>query len=181
MLNGIDPIIIFQFYKNIPLSSDLVAKIPFVSSDTVSIPFPPIPIYLSESLTGLMIQSEDKNIDVESSTETKTDGSSPDITQKGIGSGVTITMVAKKTSLAISLLSALMDQLYEKVTAQEYAITYLHGGVTVFNGQLHSYSVQQDNDSELLTIKIGLSKGSKQPTAAPALPVVPKSTGGFPL
>lgn len=181
MLNGLDPIIIFNFEKKIPIAAELVSKIPFVSSESTSIPFPPIPIYLSEELTGILIDSEDKNIDVETSTETKSDGTTPDTTQKGIGSGVTINMTAKKDSLGMALLSALMDQLYEKVTSQEYSITYLHGAVTVFGGQLHSYSATQNSEDELLHVKIAISKGSKQPTKAPEGPFVEGARGTQPL
>lgn len=180
MLNGIDPIIIFEFNKRIPLSPDTISNIPFVSSDATSIPFPPIPIYLSENLTGLFIQSEDKSIDVETSTETKTDGSSPAISQKGVASVVSINLIGKKDSIGLSLLSALMDQAYEKVSAQEYTITYLHGAVTIFRGLLHHYSANQNADNDLLSIKIDISKGEKQPEAKFEIAPVPKIVGTLP-
>lgn len=181
MLNGLDPIIIFNFRKRIPLSADLVAKIPFVSTDATYIPLPPIPIYLSESLTGIVIKSEDKNIDVETKTESKTDGTEPDVKQKAVGSGISVNLEGKKTSLGLALLSAVMDQLYEKVSSEEYDITYLHGPVTVFRGKLQHYSATQSAENDLLIMKIDISKGAKDPVSEPSLPVVPKSTGGFPL
>ena len=61
------------------------------------------------------------------------------------------------------LLSSLMDTLMDKVTSKEYAITYLHGATTIFFGLLHTFSVEQTSQNELLSIKIELSKGSKQP------------------
>lgn len=160
MLGGIDPIIIFQFSK---LSDDLnksISKIPVVSSIVTKIGLPPIPIYLSEKLTGLFIESEDKNIDIETSTDTLADGSDPDVKQKAIGSTVRINMIASKDSLGLTLLSAVADLIVPKVTSQEYSITYLHGATTVFGGLLHSFSVSQNTENDLIRVTLEISKSS---------------------
>ena len=180
MLNGIDPIIIFQFSKLAPKLGETIAKIPVISEIPTLIEMPPIPIYISQTATGLQIDSEDKNVDISTMTETKTDGSTPDVDQKGIGSVIAINMVAKKDSLGLALLSAMIDQIFEKVTSKEYAITYLHGPITIFRGVLHSYSVNQNAENELLTIKIELSKGEKQPTKQAEVPTVQPTTGPVP-
>lgn len=180
MLGGIDPVIIFQVGKLAPVLSDRISKIPLVSQIPTVLEQPPIPIYLSEKLTGIFVDSEDKNVDIETDTETLTNGEAPDVQQKGVGSTVTINLVAKKDSLGLSLLSALIDVLFEKVTSKEYAITYLHGPITVFRGVLHSYAVNQSASSELMTIKIELSKGTGKPTKPNDVPVVPGFTGTLP-
>ena len=181
MLGGIDPVIIFQFSKLADTGfGDFISKIPVISQIPTVIAQPPIPIYLSETLTGIYIDSEDKNVDIETETESLSDGSTPEVNQKAIGSVVSINLVAKKNSLGLTLLSAMIDLLYEKVTSKEYAITYLHGATTVFRGVLHSYSVNQNASNELLTIKIELSRGQKQPQKPAGIPSVPGVIGTLP-
>ena len=188
MLNGIDPIIIFQFSSLAssntsdvgPVQPGLISKIPFISQIPTLIEQPPIPIYLSESITGIFIDSEDKNVDIETSTETMTDGSDPAVAQKGIGSSITINIVGVRDSIGLSLLSAMIDQAFDKVTSQEYAITYLHGAITIFRGLIQSFAINQNSSDDKLTIKIELTKGKKQPTKKPATVSVPGQVGTLP-
>lgn len=181
MLGGVDPIIIFQFSKLAPIAGETISKIPVISKIPTLIEMPPIPIYLSQTLTGLHIDAEDKNVDIETETQTMTDGTTPAVDQKGISSMITINLLAKKDSVGLSLLSAMIDQIFDKVTSKEYAITYLHGPITVFRGVLHSFAVNQTASNDLLSIKIEISKGQKQPTKAPEVPTVKPSTGLVPL
>lgn len=174
MLNGLDPIIIFQFSKLIPDISGL--SIPVISAIPSVLEQPPIPLYLSEAITGIFIDSEDKNVDIETDVQTKTDGSDADISQKGIASTVSISLQAKKDSIGITLLSAFIDTIFDKVTSKEYSISYLHGAITVFRGVLHSYSVNQNADNDLLNIKIELSRGTKNPVKPDVTPQVPALT-----
>ena len=181
MLGGIDPIIIFHRYKKVAdPTATATSTIPVVSKKDVYVPLPPIPIYLSEQFTGMFIDSESKNIDIETETQTFSDGSPSDINQKGIASGVSIQITAKKDSLGMILLASLMDTLMDKVTSKEYAITYLHGATTIFYGLLHTFSVEQTSQNELLSIKIELSKGSKQPVKPVVNAPVPGLTGALP-
>lgn len=187
MLGGIDPVIIFQFSKLAEsVTSDVgpvqptVAKIPFISSIPTLIDQPPIPIYLSETLTGIYIDSEDKNVDIETETQTMADGSAPDVSQRGLASTISVNLVARSDSIGLTLLSAMIDQLFDKVTSKEYAITYLHGPITVFRGILHSFSVNKQSGNDLLSIKIELSKGTKEPTKKALIPSVPGYTGTIP-
>lgn len=164
MLNGIDPIIIFQFNKALPESvTQALAKIPIVSEIPASLPLPPIPIYLSENLTGLFIDTESKSVDIDTNVETLTDGTAPEITQKGISSIVSVSLTANKNSIGLSLLSAMIDLLFEKCSSREYSITYLHGATTIFRGLLQSYQVSQSADTDLLNIQFEISKGQKTP------------------
>lgn len=187
MLNGIDPILIFQFQKNVdptfvgPAAPSYIARIPIISNIPTVIEQPPIPVYLSEQFTGLYIDSEDKNVDISTDVETLSNGQPADINQKGLSSTVTINIVAKKSSLSLALLSSLMDLCFDKVSSKEYAITYLHGPITIFRGVLHNYSMNQNADSELLTIKIELSKGSKTPVKTEAPLGLSKTTGSIPV
>lgn len=183
MLGGLDPIIIFEFYKKIDLTPPGAdGKIPVAAQKVLQfVPLPPIPIYLSEELTGLFIQKETKSIDIGTDTETFLNGDTPDIIQKGIQSGVKVTLLAKKDSIAMMILSAVIDQIYDKVTSKEYLITYLHGATTIFRGVMHNFSADQSADNDLLEINFELSRGFKQPTASTPVPTVPGSSGAIPV
>lgn len=162
MLNGIDPIIIFQFSQLTPdalktLTLNPTLKIPIISSMTQKVDLPPIPIYLKESLTGLYIDSESKTIDIETSTDTVAAGLPLKRTQKGINSTVKIEMVGSSDSIGLTLVNALADLIIDKVTAQTYSISYFHGGIFVFNGLLHSYACTQQANNTLFNISMELS------------------------
>ena len=179
MLNGIDPIILFHFNKVSQETTETLLKIPIVSEIVDRIDLPPIPIYLSESLTGIYIDSEDKSVEIETSTETVADGTSPIQNQRGISSSVKVNMVASRDSVGLTLFSAMTDLIFPKVTSKEYSISYLNGAVTVFNGLLHSCSINQNADNDLYNISIEIIKPSG--VAKPQIPVVEKVTGTTPL
>ena len=154
MLGGLDPIILFNFNQKFPSATDTASTggIPIVSDIVDSFPLPPIPIYLSESLTGLFVDSEEKSVDVETEVSTVRDGKTPVISQKGLGTIVKINMVSNRESLGVALLSALIDRVFEKVTSKEYSISYLHGPIVVFGGLLHSFNISQNADDTRLNI-----------------------------
>lgn len=159
MLGGIDPILIFQFKNSFPKVSDQLSKIPLVNDIPTIVEEPPIPVYLSERLTGLIIDNESKNIDASTSMETKTDGSDPDVNQKGVGSVVSIDIIGKKDSIGLTLLSAFAEKILDKMTSKEYAVSYLNGPITVFRGVMHSFSVSQSPNTDKLMIKLEISRG----------------------
>lgn len=171
MLNGLDPILIFHFYKapteitssKIPLANDLGLN---------RLSLPPVPIYLSEKATGIYIDSEDKNIDIETNVDTLRDGADPDTNQKGLGNVVSVRMEANKNSLGITLLSAMSDLIFGKLTSKEYGITYLHGPITIFNGLLHSFSVNTDSNTDKLRITLEIAKAAGEKTTTVEVPAV---------
>lgn len=178
MLGGIDPIIIFQFSKLAP-STDIretLNKIPVISQIPTIIDQPPIPVYLSETF-GLQIDSEDKNIDIETDIETLTNGQQPDTNQKGIASTVTINITAKKDSVGLILLASLLDLVFDRTTSKEYAITYMHGATTIFRGLLHTFSINQNATNDLALVKIELSRGTKNPQKLNPTPIVAATSG----
>jgi len=183
MLNGIDPIILIQFYEAPPAVISTLEKIPLISSYTTKVGLPPIPIYLSEKLTGLYIDNEDKNVDIQTATETLSDGGAPFVSQKGVGSTVRINLVASRSSIGVTLLSALADQIFDKVSSKQYTITYLNGAVTIFNGLLHSFSINQNANDDRYNIAIELSRaGTANATQSqPSVPQVPGVSGAVPL
>lgn len=182
MLAGKDPVIIFQFSKlaGTALAAG-IARIPLVSQIPTLVDMPPIPIYLSEKLTGLMIDTEDKTVEIDTDVQTKSDGSDPDVNQKGVSSTVSVQITGKKNSVGIILISSMIDLLFDKVSSKEYSITYMHGAITVFRGVLHNFKVSQVADNDKCTLSFDLSRGSKSPQKPADVPVVPGLVGGTPL
>lgn len=181
MLGGRNPVIIFQLSKLADSVGSQLARVPVISQIPTLIEQPPIPIYFSEEFTGVYIDSEDKNVDIETTTETLSNAATPDVQQKGIVSGVTIKVIGKKDSVALTLLSAMIDLIFDKVTAKEYSISYLNGATTIFRGVLHSFAANQTANNDLVSIEMRLSKGEKKPTKAPDVPAVDGFEGATPL
>lgn len=172
MLNGIAPIIIFQFKKLTPQATEALSKIPLVSSIVDSIGLPPIPIYLDENLTGIYIDGESKAISIDTEVQTLSDGSTPNVVQKAINSTTTIEMKASQTSLGLTLLSAICDKVVPLVTSQEYSITYLNGAVTIFGGLLHDLKITPEPNTDLLIITLELTNGNGKTKEASTVPKV---------
>jgi cytochrome c biogenesis protein CcdA len=163
MLNGIDPILIFHFSKLVtdPKLKANKSKIPITASILSKLPLPAIPIYLSESLTGIYIDTEEKNVDIATDIDTLVIADDPVINQRGIGNTVKITMFASRDSIGLTLLSAMTDLIFPIVTSREYAISYLHGAITVFEGLLHTFSITQDPNTDKYNITLELIKPAK--------------------
>lgn len=159
MLNGIDPIIIFQLYKLIPSTTDLLANIPITAEVKKRATVAIIPIYLSEKITGIYIDTESKNIDIETNVDSLTSGDPALVNQKTLGSIVTVNLKASANSVGLTILSAMAELLLDKVTSQEYEMTYIHQSTTIFGGLLHSFSVDQGGNDDLLKIKLEIARG----------------------
>ncbi len=172
MLNGIDPIIIFNFFAT-PAAPKAATSVPVAADQSSSFPLPFVPIYLSEQITGLYIDNEDKNIDIMTDIETLTVAADPKMNQRGINNTVKINMSAVKGSIGMTLLSAMSDLIFPKVTSKEYSITYLHGAITVFAGLLHTFSISQDSGTDLYKITLELIRPGivKQPLIPNVTPV----------
>lgn len=179
MLNGVDPIILFNFKKLTPSLKESIAKIPLAADIVSAIDLPVIPIYLSEKLTGILISAESKSMEIDTSVDTLSDGDTPKLNQRGIQSTVKIDMVASRNSIGVSLFAAMADLIFPKVTSKEYSITYLHGAVTVFAGLLHSFSISQNAENDLYSISLELIKPSS--TLKTSIEVSSKTTGNTPL
>ncbi len=169
MLAGLSPILLFQFKKISLVGSRLgaslstkdttLATIPLISDLAAAVQFPPIPIYLDPKLTGLHMMSQSKNIDIDTNTEGVTSDSEIVASQKTVASTVTIEMEARRDSVGLILLSALLDVVFSKVSAKEYSVTYLNGATTIFGGLLHSFAVNENADNDKCTITLTLLKG----------------------
>lgn len=182
MLNGVDPIILFNF-KKIPASLEkVISGIPLVASIVEAIDLPVIPLYLNESLTGIFIDSESKGIEVDTSIDTKSNGDTPEINQRGLTNTIKIEMQARADSIGVSIFSAMSDLIFPKLTSKEYSITYLHGAIVGFACLIHSFNITQNSNDDRYNITLELIKttGSTAKAASTKGPVVEKSTGTVP-
>lgn len=163
MLDGLAPIIIFQLYKNITTDTTVVKNgIPITSKTTQRQTFAVIPIYLDEKLTGLQIDSESKNIDIETQPSALVTGDAGPTNQQPLGAVTTIMLKGKSTSIGLNILLALSETLLDKLASQEYGVTYMNGAVTVFGGLIHGFSYDAGNaNDDLYRIKLEISRGRK--------------------
>lgn len=181
MLQGLNPVVIFQFASLAPTLGSVIAKIPLSSKVPSLIAQPPIPIYLDEKTFNIVIGGTSKSVDIETSTESLTNGAAPQVSQKTIQSSVDINIVGKTSSIPLVLLSALIDSVYEKVSSKEYSISFFYGATTIFNAHLQKFSSEITPGTDKLEVKITLSKGDKNPVKAPGVPSVPGSSGTIPV
>ena len=179
MLNGIAPILLFQFFKATPSVEEAVSKIPIVSDLISKLSLPPIPLYLDEGLTGIYIQSESKSVEIETKIDMKTSGTDPAVNQKGLGSTVTFEAIASQGSLGITLMSAMSDLILKKVTAGEYSVTYMNKAIVLIGGLLQSVSIEPEANTTLYRIRVTLTIG--KPADEPPVVQVQKDTSALPL
>lgn len=180
MLNGVAPILLINLKTLTPKRQAAIrASSPLIADIVDAIDLPIIPIYLSRELTGLALDSKDKNIDIETVTDTLSTGGTPKTNQRALSSRVTVNLIAERDSVGIILLSALFDVIYPKTSSKEYSITLLAGATTVFAGLLHSFAVNETSDNTLLKVQIVLIIGDpKTKTEKANVPQVSSSTVG---
>lgn len=164
MLNGVAPIIIFSFFKKQPATKE--KGTPLISQVVSRFSFPPIPVYLDESL-GVLVSSKKTNIDIATRVETMTNGDPAAVTQKGIAAITTIEMVANKNNLILGVILAMSTQILQKVTSKEYSISFLHESTVIVNGLLHSFNREETSDSEMTTITMEISQGGEDKSPLP--------------
>ncbi len=157
-LNALEPILIFQFYKLVPSTEVAANGIPVAGAQTRVIGAV-IPIYLSDKLTGLFIDGESKNIDIDTEMQGNVSGEVANVSQKPIGSVTTVQLKAQSNSVGLTLLLALIEQILDKTNSKEYELTYMHGATTIFGGLIHGISVEQGGNDDLMRIKLEVSRG----------------------
>lgn len=159
MLAAVDPILVFQIYKNV-VDESTTSKIPIASRPKLRATLAVIPIYLAEELTGMYIDTESKSINIDTNPNSLASGEGSTVDQKALGSITTINLEALKDSIGLTILLALAEQLIDKVTSKEYEVTYMNGAVTVFGGLLHDFQFDQNANENLVKIKVQLARGT---------------------
>lgn len=184
MLNGLAPIIIFYFPFKPPsfLPGGQGEVAPPLLSDIFSEGGGlPIPIYLDERLTGIYIDNQTKNLDIETNVQASDDAGKPLVSQRGLTNHVTVNLIAKKDSILLSVLLAMNDMIFSRVVARNYSISYLNGATTILNGLLDGISVAEGTDDDLVRIAVTISKPNLNKTVdTNPLQSVTKVTGTVP-
>jgi len=173
MLNGIDPILIFNFKKLITPPD--VSGVPIVAEIVDAIGLTPIPIYLSQGLTGLIVESEDKNVDIDTDISTLSTGGVKSA-QRGLNSSITVNLIAQSDSIGLPLLTAMIDQIFSRVSSKEYSLSYLHGATIIFGALLKAYSVTQGGQDDLYRITLEIAH-SGQSSATPSVGLTTNAVG----
>lgn len=182
MLGGKTPVIIFQFSKLVGTGfGDAIKNNRLLSKVPTFVEQPPIPIYLDERLTGLFVDTEDKNIDINTEVTTLSSGEDPEVDQNAIGSTVSVNLKARKDSIAMVTLSSMIDLAFNKVTSKEYAISYMNGVVTVFRAQLVAFNFSQLADTDLISIRLELTRGTQKTKEKEPIFILQKETNTIPL
>jgi len=186
MLNGIDPLIIITLYNKGAV--DLLADIPFGAELGALIGFP-IPIYLSERLTGIYVDSETRGIDVSTKIDPTTEKDpltqevlAPIVTQTALDSNLSVTLLASRDSIMLTALIAMAELILSRLVTAEYGITYINGPTVIFNGLLQRFQTNVNRNDTLVRIDMVLSNAKKDsPTPKPGVVPIPKVTGAIPL
>lgn len=180
IIPGIAPILIFTF----PFDSDSVnpvfnalSGLPLIGKDFGSAVGVPIPIYLDEQLTGLYVQSENKNIDISTEQNDAANGVKPFLTQKSISNTVSVNLTGKKTSIFLTALLALIDIAYPMLVKAKYRVSYLNGATVVIGGLIQGISAQSNENNELVDIALVIHKADSLGPQIPAFTQVPSIVG----
>lgn len=181
IISSVAPIIIFNF----PFDSDSVdpvfnalSGLPLIGKDKIfSSVGVPIPIYLDEQLTGLYVQSENKNVDILTEQNDSAASGKPTLTQKSISNTVSVNMVGKKDSIFVTALLALVDIAYPLLVKAKYRVSYLNGQTVVLGGLLQGVTSQANNDNELVDITLVIHKADSLGPTVAAFSSVPSIAG----
>lgn len=175
-LSGLDPLLVIILKVSPPEVT--VPAVQLSAADKLwQLVGVPIPIYLSEKITGVYVDTESKGIDVITRVEPQKKGLTdhvtppPIVSQTSADSQLTINLFAKKGSIMLTALLVLMDMVVDRLVSQEYSIHYLNGPTAIFGAKLHRFANSSSPGSELVNIELVLSTAAKElptPAAKPA-------------
>ena len=124
----------------------------------------PVPIYLSEELTGLCVDSESDSLTISSDYIPVLDSQKKDeagmpikVQQRGETQQAKIALKANKNAIGLNILLPLLKSILSLIFAKkEYRIAYLNQNVLIFNARLNSYSMDPGSNDTLVKIEITL-------------------------
>jgi hypothetical protein len=155
-LGGVAPVIIFTFYKEISVPQFLQG---FVK--TAMIPFLPIPIYLDEKFTKVLLDDYDRDttIDVLRDGVTGFERTSAD--------AVTLKFRANKSNIAITTLTALIDKIVGgHVDKKTYSITIFYDNIFIIGAALEQFSTRLMEGGDMREISMRVANRPKAPVVA---------------
>jgi hypothetical protein len=157
MLDGINPLFIFNLKKKINISSNL--KVPAF-----------IPFYL-DPMFGLYVNSQSKQIQIASDVMTNyiqggdglstvattaKDVKKTTIKQRSLTNVVNIELVSGNDKILFNLFLSLCDYIFAYMDEMEYGITYFNQNIFALNAKLANFSYSGNNVNDLITIQMGL-------------------------
>ncbi len=172
-LGGIAPLLIFTYPENIAALSPVfnaLSGIPLVGDLVSPLNGIPIPLYLSEELTGIYVDTESKNIDIETNPQVRYDNKAPTVYQRLIGSSVSVNILASKDSIILPAFLALIDLIVPRLVSQNYKLSYINGSTVILNGLLQGLNTSQGADDDLIRITLQIQKNDQR--VLPANPAV---------
>lgn len=183
MLGGLAPLLIFNFAVT-PKSPvfNALSGIPLIGPSVAANIGVPIPIYMDEELTGIVVESETRAIDIDTVIQARNDGGPPLTDQRGLNSLVTVNMIGSKDSILLNVLLAMSDLIVQKIVSKEYKVSYSNGPTTVIGGLLHGLSTSTTSDDDLIRIVLQIQKPPVNATVPNNVTsVLPKITGATPV
>ena len=136
MLNGIAPVIIFVFKKEI-----FGFKVPFM----------PIPLYLDERLTGIIADEHSRHLSVE------VEQVGNESYERTTSSDVQISFIAKKSNVGVTAALALFEQVMKYVNKQDYSIILYYDDVFMLDASLKDFETEIIPNSDTRQIRLTLS------------------------
>lgn len=132
----------------------------------------PIPIYLSEKLTGLYVDTDKYALGISTDwiVKVKKDNKGNilergDLTvqQKGETQTCDITLIGRRDSVGLNLLLPMLQTIYSNVVAvKDYRIAYFHNNILIFDARLASLNTNQTRENDLISIDITLEVSPEQ-------------------
>lgn len=144
MLNGIAPVIIFVFKKEI-----LGFKIPFNA----------IPLYLDERLTGIIADEHSRHLSVE------VEQVGNESYERTTASDVQISFIAKKSNVGVMAALALFEQVMKYVNKQDYSIILYYDDVFMLDASLKDFETEIIPNSDTRQIRLTLSNRPEKSSA----------------
>jgi hypothetical protein len=155
-LNGIAPIIIFNFFKEIPIPAFLQG---FTKRTTI--PLIPIPIYLDENLTKICINDYDR--------ETTIDGLRDGVSsyERVSADVVNLKFVANKSNIVMTAITALIDVIVQNnVENKTYSITVFYDNIFILGAALENFNSRLIEGTDEREISIRLANRPKEKVVA---------------
>lgn len=144
MLNGIAPVIIFVFKKEI-----FGFKVPFM----------PIPLYLDERLTGIIADEHSRHLSVE------VEQVGNESYERTTSSDVQISFIAKKSNVGLTAALALFEQVMKYVNKQDYSIILYYNDVFMPDASLKDFETEIIPNTDTRQIRLTLSNRPEKSSA----------------
>jgi hypothetical protein len=155
-LNGLAPIIIFNFFKEIPIPAFLKGF-----TDETKIPLIPIPIYLDEKLTQISLEDYDR----ETTIDAVRDGVSS--YERVSADVVNLKFSANKSNIVMTAISALIDLIVQNnVENKTYSITVFYDNIFIIGASLESFGSRLVDGTDKREISIRISNRPKEKKVA---------------